>query len=62
MENTQTKWAVDPQHSKLQFKVKHLAIANVAGTFKIFSGEVETDKEHLSLLRSMPIVSVLIMK
>jgi polyisoprenoid-binding protein YceI len=45
MEKTLTKWAVDPQHSKLQFKVKHLAIANVAGSFKIFSGEVESDND-----------------
>jgi len=45
MENTITKWEVDPDHSKVQFKVKHLAIANVAGTFKIFSGKVESDKE-----------------
>lgn len=46
MEKTVTKWVVDPDHSKVQFKVKHLAIANVAGTFKIFSGEVESDDEN----------------
>ena len=45
MEKVLTKWTVDTNHSKLQFKVKHLAIANVAGTFKIFSGEVETDND-----------------
>ena len=48
MENTQTKWVVDPDHSKVQFKVKHLAIANVAGTFKVFSGEVESDDENFN--------------
>jgi polyisoprenoid-binding protein YceI len=46
MEKTITKWIIDPDHSKVQFKVKHLAIANVAGTFKLFSGEVETDNEN----------------
>ena len=46
MEKTVTKWVVDPDHSKVQFKVKHLAIANVAGTFKVFSGEVESDDEN----------------
>jgi polyisoprenoid-binding protein YceI len=46
MEKTITKWVVDPDHSKVQFKVKHLAIANVAGTFKLFSGEVEADNEN----------------
>jgi polyisoprenoid-binding protein YceI len=45
MEKAVTQWAVDPDHSKVQFKIRHLAIANVAGTFKVFSGEVETDNE-----------------
>ena len=35
------KWVIDPGHSKLQFKVRHLAIANVAGSFRIFSGMLE---------------------
>ena len=48
MENTQTKWTIDTNHSKVQFKVKHLAIANVAGTFKVFSGAVETDNEDFN--------------
>ena len=45
MEKTVTKWVADPDHSKVQFKVKHLTIANVAGTFKMFSGNIETDKD-----------------
>ncbi len=36
------KWAVDPTHSELQFKVRHLMITNVNGTFGTFKGEVET--------------------
>jgi polyisoprenoid-binding protein YceI len=48
MEKTITNWVVDPDHSKVQFKVKHLAIANVAGTFKMFKGEVETDNEDFN--------------
>jgi polyisoprenoid-binding protein YceI len=35
------KWIIDAGHSEIQFKVKHLAISNVAGTFKMFKGEVE---------------------
>jgi polyisoprenoid-binding protein YceI len=46
MEKTITKWVVDPDHSKVQFKVKHLAIANVGGTFKLFNGQVETDNDN----------------
>jgi polyisoprenoid-binding protein YceI len=41
MENaTNTKWVLDPQHSELTFKVKHMMIANVKGGFKNFSIEV----------------------
>lgn len=37
-----TKWVIDPTHSEVQFKVKHLVISTVTGTFKSFSGAVET--------------------
>jgi polyisoprenoid-binding protein YceI len=35
------KWLIDATHSDVQFKVKHLAISNVTGSFKMFTGEVE---------------------
>ena len=38
-----TKWALDPTHSELQFKVKHLMISTVTGQFNQFSGTVETN-------------------
>lgn len=34
---TMTKWVLDPTHSELTFKVKHMMIANVKGEFKSFS-------------------------
>jgi polyisoprenoid-binding protein YceI len=37
---TKTKWAIDTTHSEVQFKVKHLVISTVTGSFKKFSGEV----------------------
>ena len=40
---TTTKWALDPTHSELTFKVKHMMITNVKGEFKNFSVEVEGD-------------------
>ena len=43
-----TKWSVDQSHSQVQFKVKHLAISNVTGTFKTFSGTVLTENENFS--------------
>jgi polyisoprenoid-binding protein YceI len=38
-----TKWILDPTHSELGFKIKHLMITNVSGYFSDFTGEVETD-------------------
>jgi polyisoprenoid-binding protein YceI len=42
---TITKWAVDNQHSVAQFKVRHLGVANVTGTFKVFQGELIQEDE-----------------
>jgi polyisoprenoid-binding protein YceI len=39
---TATKWVIDPMHSEVQFKVKHLVISTVSGFFKSFEGTVET--------------------
>ena len=40
-----TKWVLDPTHSELQFKVKHLMITTVTGSFNDFSAELTTDTE-----------------
>lgn len=37
-----TKWNLDPTHSELGFKIKHLMITNVSGVFKNFSVVAET--------------------
>jgi polyisoprenoid-binding protein YceI len=42
---TKTKWAIDTTHSEVQFKVKHLVIATVTGSFKNFSGSLETEED-----------------
>ena len=39
-----TKWVLDPTHSELTFKVKHLMITNVKGEFKKFSIEVDGEQ------------------
>ena len=36
-----TQWLIDPAHSEISFKVKHLMITNVKGEFKEFTGSVE---------------------
>jgi polyisoprenoid-binding protein YceI len=40
---TTTKWVLDPTHSELGFKIKHLMITNVSGRFNDFAAEAETD-------------------
>ncbi len=39
------KWAIDPMHSEVHFKIKHLMITNVTGSFNIFQASVETEDE-----------------
>lgn len=40
-----TKWTIDPTHSEVSFKVKHLVISTVTGYFKKFEGEAESDSD-----------------
>lgn len=43
-----TKWVLDPTHSELGFKIRHLMISNVSGAFKSFQAEAETDELDFS--------------
>ncbi len=43
-----TKWIIDPAHSEIQFKVKHMMITTVTGSFKEFSSEVETQGDDFT--------------
>jgi len=43
-----TKWALDPTHSEIQFKVKHLLISTVSGDFKKFDATVETSGDDFT--------------
>ncbi len=43
-----TTWALDPTHSEIQFKVKHLMITTVTGSFKSFTAAATTDSEDFS--------------
>ncbi len=40
-----TKWGIDPAHSEIAFKVKHLMITNVRGVFKEFEASIYTTGE-----------------
>jgi polyisoprenoid-binding protein YceI len=43
-----TNWAIDPAHSTVGFKVKHLMISNVKGSFKEFEGKAVTTGNDFS--------------
>ncbi len=46
-----TKWILDPLHTEVQFKAKHLLISTVTGSFTKFDGTVETDGENFETAR-----------
>lgn len=47
------KWKIDPAHSEVQFKVKHLMITTVTGYFRKFDLEVETETDDFNTARSI---------
>ena len=38
-----TTWVIDPMHSEILFKIRHLVISTVTGSFRKFEGKVITD-------------------
>jgi polyisoprenoid-binding protein YceI len=47
------KWTIDPAHSEVQFKVKHLMITTVTGYFREFNLEVETETEDFNTAKKI---------
>ena len=43
---SKTKWIIDPTHSEIGFKIKHLMITNVSGSFGKFNVEAETEGDN----------------
>jgi polyisoprenoid-binding protein YceI len=41
-------WTIDPIHSEVKFKVRHLVVATVTGNFQTFSATLESEKEDFS--------------
>lgn len=42
------RWIIDPIHSEVKFKVKHLVVSTVTGTFDKFTATIESEKEDFS--------------
>ena len=45
---TKTKWNLDASHSEIGFKVKHMMISNVSGSFGKFDVTAETEEDDFS--------------
>ncbi len=48
---SQSAWQIDPDHSNLQFKIQHLTVSNVRGTFTKAKGVVNIDSQNLADLK-----------
>ena len=46
-----TRWALDPAHSEIAFKVRHMMIANVKGEFRKFAASLVTDGQDFTKSR-----------
>jgi polyisoprenoid-binding protein YceI len=44
----ETKWSIDSTHSEIGFKVRHLMISNVKGTFKKFDASIYTTEKDFT--------------
>lgn len=43
-----TKWGIDPTHSEISFRVKHMMISTVTGWFESFEADAETENEDFT--------------
>ncbi|WP_243396824.1 YceI family protein [Flavobacterium pectinovorum] len=43
-----TTWVIDPVHSEVLFKIKHLVISSVTGSFRKFEGNVISEGTDFS--------------
>src|SRR4030095_10050496 len=55
---SKTNWVLDPTHSELGFKIRHLMISNVSGSFKNFTIDVKTENEDFSTAKITATVDV----
>lgn len=46
---TMNKWAIDPMHSEVEFKIKHLMISTVSGKFTQFAADVTASDDFTNV-------------
>lgn len=42
----ETTWQIDPNHSSIEFAVKHMMFTTVRGRFKSYKGTIEADEQN----------------
>ena len=47
-----TKWNLDPSHSEITFKVRHMMISNVKGEFRNFNVDLESEDENFKNVKA----------
>lgn len=57
MSNT-TTWVIDPLHSEVFFKIRHLVISTVTGSFKKFEGSIITEGTDFSNAKVAIVIDV----
>lgn len=53
-----TKWLLDPTHSEVNFKVKHMMISHVKGEFKTFHAEIESEDDTFKNVKASAKIEV----
>ena len=43
-----TKWSIDPTHSEIGFKVKHMMFTNVSGKFETYEATITTEDDDFT--------------
>ena len=51
-----TKWLLDPTHSEITFKVRHMMISNVKGAFRNFSSEIEAEDDTFNNVKTSAVI------
>jgi polyisoprenoid-binding protein YceI len=45
---SKTNWSIDPTHSEIGFKVKHMMFTNVSGKFNTFEASIENEADDFA--------------
>jgi len=51
-------WRIDPEHTSIQFTVRHMMISNVKGVFHKFNGQFEIDDKEITNSRASAVINV----